>query len=100
MPGKCTARDSGQPAQPCIPAAWPNAVCATETSWCQPTDTAASMFTCQPAGAVPATAAVVVEWSGEGAFPDEAPCGPTNCARIRGAQSHAQQVGRPCVLLC
>ena len=95
MPGNCTTRDRGQPAQPCIPAAWPNAVCAAETSWCQPTDTTGGMFTCQPAGAVPAFAAVVVEWSGGSAFPDEAPCGPTNCGRTLGAQGDARQVGHP-----
>ena len=85
-------RDRGQPAQPCIPAAWPNAACASPGFWCQPTDKAASLFTCQPAGAVPATSAVTVEWGGASAFPGEAQCGPTNCARLglRAQQAREQ----------
>jgi hypothetical protein len=90
--GACAVRDRGQPAQPCIPAAWPNAACASPGFWCQPTDTAASLFTCQPAGAVPATSAVTVEWGGASAFPGEAQCGPTNCARLG---LHAEQARSP-----
>ncbi|KAK9822508.1 hypothetical protein WJX81_007870 [Elliptochloris bilobata] len=98
MKGACTARDRGQPAQPCIPAAWPNAVCATPGSWCQPTDTTGGMFTCQPAGAVSASNAVVVEWGGVSAFPGEAACGPTNCKRSLGGSLAAQQAPAPAAL--
>lgn len=97
--GACTVRDRGQPTQPCIPAAWPNAACSTPGSWCQPDDTSGAMFTCKPAGSVSPDNAIVVEWSGGlSRFPGDAPCGPTNCARLLAGESVAKQVSS-CPLL-
>ena len=46
--GECTARDRGQPVKPCIPSAWPLAVCSNSGSICQSASATQERFECKP----------------------------------------------------
>ncbi|KAK9902216.1 hypothetical protein WJX75_007899 [Coccomyxa subellipsoidea] len=46
--GDCTARDRGQPVKPCIPGAWPLAVCSNDGSICQSVSSTQERFECKP----------------------------------------------------
>ena len=46
--GECTARDRGQPVKPCIPGAWPVAICRSPGYTCQAASEDQQLFKCQP----------------------------------------------------